>query len=290
MKNHLLFSILLLVSLFTCAQAKDSTSEKKMQIKAGLQFISNQTYAGRTDSLNLPVLNPEVNLMFQKGFFIRTKGYLNLSGGQTTFDGISIEPGYEFLKNNWNGSFSVVKNFISDSSNLIIAPVNASLEFYLDKETRILTPFIGSEYVFSGEGNDFIMYGGFSKYIAFSKENKKLMVEEEPAFSLTAGSQNFYYSFLKSFSSNGSKNSRGKGRGGSVGLTPTTTQLIGQESKKITILSSEIELPLTLSTHRLKWIATPALEIPINLLSKGNSGTQTASPFFYLTTELLFSF
>jgi hypothetical protein len=148
----------------------------------------------------------------------------------------------------------VIKNFISDSSNLIIAPVNASLEFYLNRETKILTPFIGSEYVFSGEGNDVILYGGLSKLLSFTKEDAGTTVNVEPAVSLTAGSQNFYYSFLKSYSSNGSGNSRGKGRGrgnGTGSTTTTITQTVEQQSKQFSLLSSSIELPLTVSTHKL---------------------------------------
>jgi hypothetical protein len=284
---------LLLVSLlFNCLHSysqTDSSDQKKVRVGAGLLFISNQTYAGRTDSLKLPVLIPEINFEFQKGFFINTKGYLNLSGGQTTFDGVSIESGYEFSKKNWNGSLSVIKNFISDSSNLIIAPVNASLEFYLNKETKIVTPYIGSEYVFSAEGNDFIVYGGLSKNISFSKEDAKTTVDVEPSFGLTAGSQNFYYSFLKSFSSNGQSRGKGKGRGNGNSTSTTVTQTVQQESNQFTLLSTSFELPITVTAHKLKWVTTPTLEMPINLV-KTTSGGQGSSSIFYVTTELLFSF
>jgi hypothetical protein len=291
MKIFLFFS-LLLICVNGYSQT-DSSSQKKVQVSGGLKFVSNQTYAGRADSLRLPVLMPEFNFEFQKGFFINTKGYLNLSGGKTTFDGVSIEPGYEFSKKNWNGSLSVIKNFISDSSNLIIAPVNASLEFYLNKETKVVTPYIGSEYVFSAEGNDFIVYGGLSKNISFSKEDAKASVSAEPSFGLTGGSQNFYYSFLKSFSSNGQSRGVGKGRGrGNSGstttTTTTTTTTAQQQSKQFTLLASSFELPITLTAKKFKWVTTPALETPINLI-KG-SGGQSSSSIFYVTMELVFSF
>jgi hypothetical protein len=235
------------------------------------------------------VLIPEFNFEFQKGLFINTKGYLNLSGGKTTFDGVSIEPGYEFSKKNWNGSLSIIKNFISDSSNLIIAPVNASLEFYLNKETKIVTPYIGSEYVFSKEGSDFIVYGGLSKNISFSKEDAKTSVSAEPSFGLTGGSQNFYYSFLKSFSSNGQSRGKGKGRGNGGSTTTTTTTTVQQQSSQFTLLSTAFELPITVTAHKLKWVTTPTLETPINLIKTG-SGRQGSSSIFYVTTELVFSF
>jgi hypothetical protein len=66
-----------------------------------------------------------------------------------------------------------LKILISDSSNLIIAPVKTSLEFYSGNENKIITLCIGSEYLFSKEGNDFIVYGGLSlpgPYFLFLKK------------------------------------------------------------------------------------------------------------------------
>ena len=292
MKKILVLLSFLLAATYSFSQT-DSTEKEKTQISTGLQFISNQTYAGRTDSLKLPVLIPELNLEFSKGFFVNTKGYLNLSGGKTSFDGVSIEPGYEFSKKNWNGSFSVIKNFISDSSNLIIAPVNASLEFYLSKDTKVVTPYIGSEYVFSSEGNDLIVYGGLSKDIMFSKANAKASFDADPSVGVTGGSQNFYYSFLKNYSSNGYARalSRGKGRQarGTTTTTTTTSTTSKKRSQTFSLLSSSFELPLTLTAGKFKWVTTPSLEMPVNLV-QGQSGGQTSSSIFYVTTELLFTF
>jgi hypothetical protein len=293
MKKICVLLTFLFITIYSYSQA-DSSEKGKVHVQAGLQFISNQTYAGRTDSLKLPVMIPELNLQLGNGFFVNTKGYLNMSAGQTSFDGVTIEPGYEFSKNNWNGSFSLIKNFMSDSSNLIIAPVNASLEFYLNKETKIVTPYIGSEYVFSAEGNDLIVYGGMSKNIAFSKDDAKTTVDAEPSLGFTAGSQNFYYSFLKSYAGNGQSrgkgNSIGRGRGnGSSGSTGTAGSTAQQQSQAFTLLSTSLELPITVTGHHLKWSIAPALEMPVNLL-QGTTGGHTSSSVFYITSELLFCF
>jgi hypothetical protein len=89
--------------------------------------------------LRLPVIVPSVNFETRLGFYIKASGYVTLSKHHTGFDGVSIEPGYEFSKGYWNGSISFIKNFISDSSNLIIAPMKASFEFYLENENKIIT-------------------------------------------------------------------------------------------------------------------------------------------------------
>jgi hypothetical protein len=133
------------------------------------------------------------------------------------------------------------------------------------------------------------VYGGLSKNISFSKEEAKTTVDVEPSFGLTAGSQNFYYSFLKSFSSNGQSRGKGKGRGNGNSTSTTVTQTAQQQSNQFTLLSTSYELPITVTAHKLKWVTTPTLEMPINLVKTG-SGGQGSSSIFYVTTELLFSF
>ena len=290
MKTKLLFICAWLFSAYTFAQ-QDSSDSKKLQLNGGVQFISNQTYAGRTDSLKLPVLIPGLKLVFQKTFYINTRAYFNLSSGKTSLDGVSIEPGYQFSKNNWDGSFSIIKNFISDSSNLIIAPVNASVEFYLGKETKLINPFIGSEYVFSNEGNDFIIYLGISKNVGFSKANSRIMVNAEPSLSSVAGTQNFYYSYLKSYSSNGNKGGgRTKGNSNAALSIPVIAQLVKLQSNSFSLLSTAIELPITASTNGFSFTISPSMEIPVNLISNEASGSQNSSSIIYITAGLLFDF
>jgi hypothetical protein len=269
------------------AQTDSTSARKKNHIQAGIAYTSNQTYAGRTDSLQLPVIVPSLNFKTHIGFYIKASGYLNLSKNNKGFDGISIEPGYEFSKHNWDGSIALIKNFISDSSNLIIAPVKTSIEFYLGNENKIITPFIGSEYLFSKEGNDFIAYGGLSKSITLTREDKEPSVTLEPSFSLSAGSQNFYYSFLKTFAAN--SHSNGRGRGGNSGSVPVT-QTVEEQSKQFTLLSMAFEMPITFSKSKFEWITTPAWESPLNLIGNGGTGVQKAKSYFYISTAMLVTF
>jgi hypothetical protein len=267
------------------SQSTDSTDDdKKNHLKAGIQYISNQSYAGRTDSLKLPVIIPSVNFETHLGFYIKGSGYLNLSTNNKGFDGISIEPGYEFSKKNWDGSISLVKNFISDSSNLIIAPVKASLEFYLENENKIITPSIGAEYIFSDEGNDFIFYGGIAKLITLSKDNKEISATLEPSVSIGGGTQNFYYSFLKNYAPNGHGKNKGRSQTNSPGQTSK------KESDQFALLNTGFEMPIDLTKGKFEWKTTPAIESPLNLATEGATGAQQEKPFFYISTELVYTF
>ena len=284
-KKIILLPLFIFISVLIYSQTESNTQKEKVKFKTGIEFLSNQTYAGRTDSLKLPVLIPSVSLYTPGGFYTKLKGYYNLSSGNSGFDGVSIEPGYEISKEHWDVSFSLIKNFISDSSNLLIAPIKTSLEFYAGNRNPVINPYLGAEYLFTKEGNDFIMYGGLSKNIVLSKKDKEPEVSLEPSFSLTGGTQTFYYSFVKNYAGNGK--SKGRGRGGNPPVV--ISQTVETESRKFTLLAAEVEFPLSISSGKFECKIVPTWVSPINLVDKGAAGTQQAKSYVYLDIELLFT-
>jgi len=272
-------TILLLsfISSFVIAysQADSSDAKEKNSFRIGLGFVSNQNFEGRTDSLNMPVLIPSAKWENISGFYVNTKGYVSLSG-KSGFDGVSIEPGYEFDKNHWNGNIGLIKNFIKDSSNRIIAPIKASHEFYLSYDNKILSPNVGSEYVFSKEGNDLIFYGGVSKKILFTKHDKEPEISFEPALSVSGGSQTFYYSFLKHNTIRRKK--------GSYAVSSDSQKQSGQ----FDLLDTEIELPFSVSEGKFEGTVKPVIESPLNIVAA--NGGQSSKSFFYISAEVALNF
>lgn len=276
--TRLLLLATLLSTSHIYSQSVDSTTSL-VQLKAGISYTSNQTYAGRTDSAKLPVIIPSVSVS-AKGFYLKTSGYLNLSKNNTGFDGVSLEPGYEFSKGKWNGSIAYVKNFISDSSNLIIAPIKSSMEFYLENENKIIIPSVGAEYAFSDEGNDFIIYAGLAKLFTLTHQDKEPSLTLEPSLSVSGGTQNFYYSFVKNYAGN----SRSKQK-----RNIPVPQTAKKQSDQFAALDAELELPVTLSEGKLEWKTTPAFVSAVNLVD-GSVGTSQSKSYLYISTELVYSF
>jgi hypothetical protein len=288
MTKKLVFIVVTLTCINrTNAQSTDSTSNsKKEKFSAGVKYISNQSYVGRKDSLKLPVITPYINFETHFGLYAKATGYVNLSQGNTGFDGVGIETGYEFSKKNWNGNIAFVKNFISDNSNLIIAPVKESLEFYLEKENKIVTPSIGAEYLFSSEGNDFIAYAGLAKSITLVEKDTAALFAIIPAVDLNAGTQNFYTSFLKNYAKNAQRKKKASNQTTKSG---SVTKTVEEENQSFSLLSASFELPLDFTKGKFEWKTTPALEVPFNL-STGTDGTEKAKPYFYISSELIYSF
>jgi len=274
--------LLLLGALVTTSQVHSQSADSAnsvLQLKAGLSYTSNQTYAGRTDSAKLPVIVPSVNLS-AKGFYLKGSGYVNLSKNNTGFDGVSIEPGYEFSKGKWNGSVAFVKNFISDSSNLIIAPIKSSIEFYLENENKVIIPSVGAEYAFTDEGNDFIIYAGLAKLFTLTHQDKEPSLTLEPSLSVSGGTQNFYYSFVKNYAGNGRNKEK---------RNIPVSQTAKGKSDQFAALDAEFELPVTLSEGKLEWKTTPAFVSAVNLVD-GSVETSQSKSYLYISTELVYSF
>lgn len=285
-KTAIFLFVLVLLNGSINAQSDNEPEKQKTKFTTGLQFISDQTYAGRTDSLKLPVLVPSFSIKTAGGFYTKLKGYLNLSSGNSGFDGVSIEPGYAISNKHWDISLSVIKNFISDSSNLIIAPIKTSLEFYAGNQNKIINPSAGAEYLFTNEGNDFIVYGGLSKNFMVSKKDKEPEINFEPGFSLTGGSQNFFFSFLKNYAANG----KIKGRGRGSFLPVIISQTVKSKSQQFSLLSAEADLPVDISAGKFDCLITPTWETPVSLINKGGAGTQQDKSYVYLNVELSFNF
>jgi hypothetical protein len=118
------------------------------------------------------------------------------------------------------------------------------------------------------------------------KDDKKLSATLEPGVSVGGGTQNFYYSFLKNYAKNGHGKNKNKEQNNNSSVTETTKE----QSQQFAILSAGLELPLDLTKGKFEWKTTPALESPLNLANDGATGAQREKPFFYVSSELVYTF
>lgn len=67
----IVLAIAMLTGIKAVAQTNttDSTPVKSLFFNAGLQYISNLTYAGRRDNASVPILLPTFTVVSKQGFF-----------------------------------------------------------------------------------------------------------------------------------------------------------------------------------------------------------------------------
>ncbi|MDR3694693.1 hypothetical protein [Mucilaginibacter sp.] len=269
-------------------QLKADTSVNKQAPKtlfmnAGLQYLSQLTYAGRRDASSVPVLLPTFTLISTKGFFVAGIGYFDLNGSKSAAEGLSITPGYVFSfdkKKEFGGSISATKYFITDNSPIILSSFNATIDGQLHyNPDNIVKLTVDGSYRFSKTGpNDVINDAELSKEIQVTKtgKNNKDGLKITPTVTLYSGTQSFYKTSDSTLANNSSvlKNILSPGQ---------TTTVQNQQVRQYAILalSGSLQLSYVIKTWQISF--TPYLIQPYHQVNYANNTPQNGSYFLFTT-------
>jgi hypothetical protein len=178
---------------------------KSLYYNAGLQYISNLTFAGRRDASSVPILLPTFTLISTKGFFLNAIGYFDLNGNSSQAEGLSITPGYVFSfdkKKEYGGAISATKYFIASSSAIILSSFNATIDGQLyANPSNIVKLTVGASYRFDKNNKtDIINDAELSKEIWVLKAGKSKTdgLKITPDVTLYTGTQSFYQTYYTS--------------------------------------------------------------------------------------------
>ena len=178
-------------------------ANKKLFVNAGLQYISNLTYAGRRDESSVPILLPTFTLISKTGLFLSGIGYFDVDGRSSQAEGASITPGYVFSfdkKKEFGGAISATKYFITANSPIILSSFNASFDVQLHYNPAdiVKLTIAGSYRVDRQNKNDIVNNAEFSKEIKIIKsakfDNDGLKII--PTLTLYSGTQSFYQTYF----------------------------------------------------------------------------------------------
>jgi len=203
----LFFALVLFTSLKSQGQqvTRDSANKpagKSLFINAGLQYISNLTYAGRRDESSVPIVLPTFTLISKTGLFLSAIGYFDVDGGNGQNAGASITPGYVFSfddKKEYGGAISATKYFINENSPIIISSFNASFDaqLHFNPDNIIKLTIAGSYRIDKQNQNDIINNAELSKEIKITKggSNGNDGLKIIPTVTLYSGTQSFYQTY-----------------------------------------------------------------------------------------------
>lgn len=287
-------------------QSDSVKKEKKVFMSAGIQYISNLTYAGRSDINSVPIALPTFTLVTKSGFFLGGAAYANLSN-QNAFsaDGFSISPGYVFSLNKnreLGGAISATQYFFKDSSQIILSSFNTTADFQLYYQPKWFRVAFSTNYQIGKETTDILNSIDLSKNINFSK-NKFFAVNPQLSFML--GTQ----SFTETYFEQGSRQRRvitnpPSGGGGLGGILPggnnnqtpqetiinePYTEEKQREIKKYKPLSLSLSVPLTFKKNAFQANFTPYFIKPTNTVSP-NSNASTPTNLFLFSTGVSYTF
>jgi hypothetical protein len=305
-----LMIILLLATGSINAMAQQSTPDtakhpvKALFFNAGLQYISNLTYAGRKDESSVPILLPTFTLISKSGLFISGIGYFDLSGANSNAEGFSVTPGYVFSfddKKEFGGAISATKYFITNSSPIILSSFNASIDGQLSYDPKVIKLTIGGSYRIGKDNqNDIINNAELSKEIQIVKTGaaKKDGLKITPTATLYGGTQSFsetYYTnsqvqrAVDDPSPTNPLNILFPSQTKQTIITETVTQQSQAEVKKYNLLAASGSMPITYTLNKWQFSATPYFIKPLNQVDYA-SNTAMNGVYFLFTTGVSVTF
>jgi len=304
---RILLSMLLLGLFFTAEAQKiqrDSIETaanvnkgKTLFVNAGLQYMSDLTYAGRKDASSVPLLLPSLTLISKYGLFLSGIGYFDLNGSSSGTEGVSVTPGYVFsfdAKKHFGGAVSATKYFITSNSPIILSSFNATIDGQLYYNPGLAKLTVAGSYRFDkNNATDIVNDAELTKDIVIVKQNPKTKegFKITPDIALYAGTQSFYQTYYTS-----SQVQRAVQNPSSTNpidilfpkqpsqtiITQTVTQEKQQEVKKYTLLALSGSLPLTYTIKTVQLSFTPYLIKPFNQVNY-TSNTPMNGTYFLFT-------
>lgn len=289
------------------APATDSTPTKSVFYNAGLQYISNLTYAGRRDASSVPILLPTFTVVSKQGFFASAAGYFDLNGSNSGTEGLSVTPGYVFSfdkKKEFSGAVSATKYFITNSSPIILSSFNATIDAQLSyNPANIAKLTLGASYRFGKQNsNDIINNAELSKEIALIKTGtaKTNGLKIAPTVTAYTGTQSFYETYYTT--SQVQRAVTNPGAPGSAGIlgglipgtgtaatppsqtiiTETDTQQKQQQVKQYTLLAASATMPITYTISKVQFTLTPYFIKPFHQVDY-NTNTSMSGLYFLFT-------
>lgn len=98
------------------AQGLESTAtlQKSYYFQAGISYLTNYVYGGRSDSLQYPYIVPTIAFHHKNGFYMEANLYYLVDKNDGGFDFLDISTSYEFdIRKNISGSVYATKYFYS---------------------------------------------------------------------------------------------------------------------------------------------------------------------------------
>lgn len=206
-----LFTLIFLLTAFGAFAQNTSTEDaedlldkldiKKGSFKIGANYLSNNVFMGRADTIRTPTILADMKYTFKNGIFLSATANYIPSRVTHKLDGGSAAAGYDFdISDNLLGGVSFTKLFYTANSTQIGSAVNSTVNANLSYDiASIITPLVSVDYNFlkQGFGHDIFLNASISHDFVkegIFKSNDFFIIS--PTVSLNAGTQSFYDAYF----------------------------------------------------------------------------------------------
>ncbi len=265
--------------------------DKKASFKIGVNYLSNNVFMGRADTVKTPTILPEMKYIFKNGIYLAATADYIPNRVANKLDGGSAAFGYDFdITDAFSGGLSFTKLFYNTNSTQIGSSINSTINANLSYNIAdVITPMISADYNFLKQdfGHDIFLNAGLSHDFAIDGilGDKDLLIIS-PSVNVNAGTQNFYdaYFVLKKYK-----------------LTKKASQLLQaaesliatKEGKlsKFKLLDYELSAPVEYKAGVLILSFTPTYAVAENKLPpRVTNGMVAGSGVFYFEAGMALKF
>jgi hypothetical protein len=187
----------------TTESKKDTSSKahRKASLKFGIDYLSNNVFVGRTDTVNTPVITPNIKYTFKSGVYFSGSLEILPNRKKNKLDGGDLALGYDFdLTDDLSGGVSYSKLFYSSTSTQVSSSISSTFNGNLDYDIAdIVTASVSMDYNINKTNisNDFMFNFAISHdFIAEGIFGNKDILLISPMVASNSGTQNFYDGYL----------------------------------------------------------------------------------------------
>lgn len=168
---------------------EDDPYEKVSYFMFGLNYLSNNVYLGRKDSLNTPYTSPYLGYHFKSGIFAKATASFLPKKKRERLDLLTLEGGYEHsFGDHFNGGAMVDKFFYNKNSTGIRSNTSGSTGIYGQFNNDWVQPQVTIDANFNKSSTDYVV--ALQLDHNFVSENKRFSIT--PAFIMNSGTQHYY--------------------------------------------------------------------------------------------------
>ncbi len=263
---------------------KDSVQEKKSEtgrmkyrkVKIGVDYASDNTFRGRKDSTNIPLVSPFFKYTGRRGWFTTVSLADVPAKKQKAFDELDLGAGKNFdFSENWDGTLSYTHYFFDAKAARIKAAVQNDIHASVNYDWTILY----SQVIFDvNGGSDKFLYKGkkigvrnFDYSFTFANQHdfeinfkdEKKMLTISPEADVLFGTQNFLAAY--------------KGKTSDVNFK--------KQAEKFSLTAYVFYARFVLDLHKFSLDLSPSYTIPKNVPGNGSS-----SAYFVMYTSAYWTF
>jgi hypothetical protein len=177
------------------------STPKKSSIKFGVNYVSNNVFMGRTDTIRTATIIPEVKYTFKSGLYLSGSLDIIPDRKKNKLDGGSVSLGYDFdLTDDLSGGISYSKLFYSSTSTQVSSSISSTFNGNLTYDIGdIISPSISVDYNINKQGVNGDIFANFGLTHDFITEgifgNKDILLIS-PTIAVNTGTQNFYDGYI----------------------------------------------------------------------------------------------